>query len=67
MRTRIVYAKIEKAIYEFDQFDIRSALMKLAGLPDYKEGRTVDFEWDSDEGKLNATIVVNYEEEVPST
>jgi hypothetical protein len=61
MRQRIVYAKLEKIMYEFDDDDVKKALLKLLALPDYKEGRTVDFEWDSDDmGKLSVTLLIKY-------
>lgn len=64
MKMRNIYSKLSKTIYEFDQFDVRDALLVKAGLSKYEPERDVRFDWSSnDDGILSVTITVVYETE----
>lgn len=62
MKKKILKAKIEKVQYEFDEFDVRRALiemLKISGEPN----QTIELDWDSDNGILLVFLSVTYKTE----
>lgn len=63
MKTTSYYAKLEKTIYEFDEHDIRRALIEMAKIEEGRKGKKVEFDWTDNDGKLEVTIAVINESE----
>jgi len=64
------FGNIERKIYEWDEADIRRALLASQNIPDYQPGRRYEFEVSEgevdDDGELGpvfARLVVIYERE----
>lgn len=61
MKITTTYAYVERQVFQFSQNDIQKALIDFAHIVEYRVGRTVEFEWDSDDGRLTATITLVFE------
>lgn len=56
MKIRTIYNRVDRVVYEFDEDDIRSALMAKTSLFD-KSGKRVEFQiGEDDRGNITATI-----------
>ena len=63
MRYRTKYARIERVIYEFNEFDIQRALKLLVGLPDYEPDKRCELILDdsAEDREAVATLTIYYE------
>lgn len=72
MKYHVSYLGVEKVTYEFDENDIRDALMekfkvRREGLEnDYNRRYELDVSHDEDTGRLSAELVVYYSKENPN-
>lgn len=65
MKKTILKAKIEKVQYEFDEFDIRRALVEMLQIKG-KPNQTIDFDSDIEDGKVKAWLTITYKNEEES-
>lgn len=64
LKTRIVKAKIEEVIYEFDAFEIRDAILeKFIKTTKGESNRQIMIDWDCSDTELKFTVIVTYKEE----
>jgi hypothetical protein len=65
MKKTVKYNRVEKVIYEFDEWDIKKALLSHNKIKEYDPDRTLYYElYEGAEDRIVAEIVLKYVEEI---
>ena len=62
MKQTIKHSRVERVTYEFDEWDIRRALLEAEDISEHKAGRRIEFDVDiTSDSKIFATIAIVFE------